>query len=43
MTMPRGTDWSRAFDEPIPLPKGIALITLRDAALYITTLPEAEH
>jgi hypothetical protein len=43
MTMPRGTDWSREFDEPIPLPKGKTLITLRDAALYITELPKAEH
>jgi hypothetical protein len=36
-------DWSHAFDEPIPLPKGNTLTTLRDAALYITKLPEAEH
>jgi hypothetical protein len=32
-------DWSRAFDEPIPLPKGKALVTLRDAASYIMALP----
>jgi hypothetical protein len=31
------------FDEPIPLPKGKPLVTLRDAALYITKLPKAEH
>jgi hypothetical protein len=43
MTMSRGTDWSREFDEPIPLPKGKTLITLRDAALYITELLKAEH
>jgi hypothetical protein len=43
MTMPRTIDWSREFDEPIPLPKGKTLITLRDAALYITKLPKAEH
>jgi hypothetical protein len=43
MTMPRGTDWSCAFDEPISLPKGKTLRTLRDAALYITKLPKAEH
>jgi hypothetical protein len=43
MTMPRVTDWSREFEEPIPLPKGKPLITLRDAALYITKLPKAEH
>jgi hypothetical protein len=43
MTMSRVTDWSRAFDEPIELPNGKTLITLRDAALYITKLPKAEH
>jgi hypothetical protein len=43
MTMPRTIDWSREFDEPTPLPKGKTLITLRDAALYITKLPKAEH
>jgi hypothetical protein len=31
------------FDEPIPLPKGGQLITLEDAGIYITKLPEAEH
>jgi hypothetical protein len=35
--------WSARFDEPIPLPKGKLLVTLRDAALYITKLPKAEH
>jgi len=35
--------WDREFDEPIPLPKGKPLVTLRDAALYITKLPNAEH
>jgi hypothetical protein len=39
--MPKG--WSRKFDEPIPLPKGKPLVTLRDAANYITKLPKAEH
>jgi hypothetical protein len=34
---------SRQFTEPIPLPKGKPLVTLRDAALYITKLPKAEH
>jgi hypothetical protein len=33
----------RRFNEPIPLPKGKKLVTLRDAALYITKLPKAEH
>jgi hypothetical protein len=35
--------WTAQFDEPIPLPKGKPLVTLRDAALYITKLPKAEH
>jgi hypothetical protein len=35
--------WSRAFDDPIPLPKGKSLATLRDVALYITKLSKAEH
>jgi hypothetical protein len=36
-------DWSRKFDDPIPLPKGRQLITLKDAGTYITKLPKAEH
>ena len=36
-------DWQRPFDDPIPLPRGRQLITLRDAAEYITRLPKAEH
>ena len=39
----RNSGWSRQFDEPIPLPKGKPLATLRDAALYITKLPKTEH
>lgn len=35
--------WLRKFNEPIPLPKGSPLVTLRDAATYITKLPKAEH
>jgi hypothetical protein len=35
--------WHRHFDEPIPLPRGRALVTLEDAGKYITKLPEAEH
>jgi len=35
--------WQTKFDEPIPLSKGKPLVTLRDAALYITKLPKAEH
>jgi hypothetical protein len=35
--------WDQRFNEPIPLPRGKPLVTLRDAALYITKLPKAEH
>jgi hypothetical protein len=35
--------WSARFDEPIILPDGRKLKTLRDAATYITGLPKAEH
>jgi hypothetical protein len=35
--------WKRPFEDPIPLPGGRQLVTLRDAALYITKLPKAEH
>jgi hypothetical protein len=35
--------WSRAFDEPIPLPRGRQLVTLKDAANYIQKLPKAEQ
>ena len=35
--------WSRKFDEPIPLPGGRRLVTLRDAGIYILKLPESEH
>jgi hypothetical protein len=35
--------WSDKFIEPIPLPRRKPLVTLRDAALYITKLPKAEH
>lgn len=35
-------DWDSKCDEPIPLPKGRPLVTLRDAALYITKMPKAE-
>jgi hypothetical protein len=30
--------WKRAFDEPIPLPRGRALVTLKDAGNYIIKL-----
>jgi hypothetical protein len=35
--------WSARFFEPIILPDGRKLKTLRDAATYITELPKAEH
>lgn len=35
--------WKRRFDDPIPLPHGRQLFTLKDAADYITKLPKAEH
>jgi hypothetical protein len=37
------TSWKRRLDEPIPVPKGKPLLTLRDAGTYITKLPKAEH
>lgn len=36
-------NWSSPFDEPIKLPDGRKLVTLRDAGNYITKLPKAEH
>ena len=36
-------DWSRRFFDPIDLPDGRQLATLRDAAEYITALPAREH
>ena len=36
-------DWSRPFDEPIQPPKGKALTTLKDAAVYIMKLPKAKQ
>jgi hypothetical protein len=35
--------WNRQFEDPIPLPRGRQLVTLKDAADYITRLPKAEH
>jgi hypothetical protein len=34
--------WSNSFEDPIPLPDGRWLLTLRDAAEHITKLPKAE-
>jgi hypothetical protein len=41
--MPADKGWWRRFDEPIPLPRGRKLVTLKDAGNYITKLPKAEH
>ncbi len=35
--------WDQRFSEPIVVPKGKALATLRDAGNYISKLPKAEH
>lgn len=35
--------WNQAFSEPVPVPGGKPLVTLRDAALYVTVLPKPEH
>src|SRR5882762_9303798 len=35
--------WTRPFDDPISLPRGRQLVTLKDAAAYIQKLPEAEQ
>ena len=35
--------WSRAFEDPIALPKGRQLLTLDEAAAHIMKLPKAEQ
>ena len=35
--------WARRFDNPILLPGGRELLTLRDAGDYITSLPKTEQ
>ena len=35
--------WDQRFFDPITVPGRKPLVTLRDAALYITKLPKAEH
>ena len=37
----KAPDWSRAFDDPIPLPDGRVPRTLHDADHYATALPKA--
>ena len=38
----RSSGWSRKFDAPIALADGRRLITLHDAATYLTALPDEE-
>jgi len=35
--------WQRTFDEPIPLPGGGALVSLRDAGEFIQALPPRQQ
>ena len=35
--------WKRPFEDPIDLPRGRKLVTLQEAAGYITKLPKAEQ
>jgi hypothetical protein len=35
--------WARPFDDPILLPGGREIVTLRDAGDYITSLPKTEQ
>src|ERR1700682_3340422 len=35
--------WPRPFDDPIVLPKGKKITTLKDAAAYIMALPKAKQ
>jgi hypothetical protein len=37
-----GKGWRRAFEDPIELPDGRVLVTLHDAASFITGLPKKE-
>jgi len=34
--------WSTSFEDPVPLPNRRTLLTLKDAADYITKLPKSE-
>jgi hypothetical protein len=40
--MKSGSGWQHQFEDPIELPDGRSLTTLRDAADYITALPRSE-
>ena len=41
--MDRNKGWRRKFEDPIELLDGRQLVTLHDAANYITKLPKAEY
>jgi hypothetical protein len=43
MKKPAAKGWSREFYDPIPLPRGRQLVTLKDAGTYITELPKGEQ
>jgi hypothetical protein len=36
-------DWCRAFEDPIELPDGRKMLTLKDAGAYIMKLPKVEQ
>src|SRR3979411_296117 len=42
-TQRSGRHWDQEFFDPIIMPGRKPLVTLRDAAQYITKLPKAEH
>ena len=35
--------WQRAFDDPVPLPNGKTLLTLKEAAAYILKLKKSDQ
>ena len=35
--------WDIEFPDPVPVPSGRPLVTLRDAGDYITKLPKSQH
>lgn len=41
--MKRPTGWEKQFQDPVPLPEGGALRTLREAGEYIEKLPKKTH
>lgn len=38
-----GRGWRHKFDDPIELPDGRLLVTLRDAREYVAAMPKKEH